>query len=475
MKSTTKKENVQLNTEISSEEIRAAEIKTIADKAFKEATAVTWCHVEVGRTFTQDDKIALVDDKTLVIGADVGSEKHFIRAFDNRGREFSKKPLEFDNNEAGFETAKAWMFKIRDEKHRERVMVGMEPTGHYWFNLASWLMDEGITVVLVNPHHVKKTKELDDNLNRKTDRKDPKTIAGLVHEGRYSMPYLPEGIYAELRDLTSLRLRNTQEKTREMNRLKRWLSIHFPEFGGVFKSVDGAGSLLLLEKAPLPEDIINLGADGVNKIWREAKLRGVGYSRALKAVSAAKHTVGRTESPEAAREEIAWIIEDLKRYIQREESLMEKLDAVAERIPHITNILQIRGLGLRTVTGILAEIGDFKRFTEARQIQKLAGLALVEDSSGKHNGKTIISKRGRKHLRYLLYEASLTLIAMNDEFKEVYQYYLTRENNPLKKMQALMAVACKLLRVLYAMTTKGVKYDPAKLLGDIHRPKEKVA
>ncbi len=71
---------------------------------------------------------------------------------------------------------------IRDKQHLEKVMVGMEPTGHYWINLASWLMDEGITVVLVNPHHVKKSKELDDNLNRKTDRKDPKVIAGLVHE-----------------------------------------------------------------------------------------------------------------------------------------------------------------------------------------------------------------------------------------------------------------------------------------------------
>ena len=42
-------------------------------------------------------------------------------------------------------------------------------------------------------------------------------------------------------------------------------------------------------------------------------------------------------------------------------------------------------------------------------------------------------------------------------------------------MQALMAVACKLLRILYAMATKGVKYDPGKLLGDIHHPQKKTA
>mgnify|MGYP002855768963 CR=1 FL=1 len=470
MKSTTKRNNAQLNTDFSSEEIIA-----IGQKAYEEATAITRRQAEVGRTLTQNDKIALVDDKTLVIGADVGSEKHDIRAFDNRGREFSKKAFEFENNEAGFTKAKAWILSIRDDRHMEKVMVGMEPTGHYWINLASWLMVEGITVVLVNPHHVKKSKELDDNLNRKTDRKDPKVIAGLVHEGRYSMPYLPDGVYANLRNLNNLRLMNTEEKTRCMNRLNRWLSIYFPEFGTVFKDVSGAGSILLLEQAALPEDIISLGADGVNKIWREAKLRGVGYTKALKIVSAAEHSIGCTEGLDIARSEIQWILENLKTLVKWEDDLLEKIETIANEIPYVDNMLAIKGLGMRTVVGIFAEIGDITRFSSVKPIQKLAGLALVEDSSGKHEGKTIISKRGRKRLRYHLYQAGLVLIVQNAEFKEVYDYYRTRDENPLKKMQALMAVACKLLRVLYAMVTKGVTYDPQKLLSDIRRPQKKAA
>lgn len=470
MKSTSKKNISQLNTELSSEEIIA-----IGKKAYEEAVAITWKQTEVGRTLTQNDKIALVDDKTLVIGADVGSEKHDIRAFDNRGREFSKKAFEFVNNEAGFEEAKAWILGIRDERHMEKVMVGMEPTGHYWINLASWLMNEGITVVLVNPHHVKKSKELDDNLNRKNDRKDPKVIAGLVHEGRYSMPYLPEGTYAELRNLNNLRLMNTEEKTRCMNRLNRWLSIYFPEYRSVFKDISGAGSLLLLEEAALPEDIIRLGADGINKIWREAKLRGTGYGKALKIVSAAGHSIGRTEGLLIARKEIKWEVEQLRSCLKWDAELSSLMEDMAGKIPYVENILEIRGLGIRTITGILAEIGDITRFTDVKSVQKLAGLALVEDSSGKHEGKTIISKRGRKRLRYHLYQAALVLIAQNEEFREVYEYYLTREVNPLKKMQALMAVACKFLRVLYAMVTKGTVYDPGRIVGDIRRPEKKTA
>ena len=45
---------------------------------------------------------------------------------------------------------------------------------------------------MVNPFSVKKIKELDDNSPKKTDSKDPKTIAKLVVDGRYSIPYMPE-------------------------------------------------------------------------------------------------------------------------------------------------------------------------------------------------------------------------------------------------------------------------------------------
>ena len=82
----------------------------------------------------------------------------------------------------------------------------MEPTAHYWFNLGRFLKDEGIRLVLVNPFHVKKSKELDDNSPTKNDQKDPKTIAKLVIDGRFLVPYIPEGIYSHLRIVMDIRI-----------------------------------------------------------------------------------------------------------------------------------------------------------------------------------------------------------------------------------------------------------------------------
>lgn len=62
------------------------------------------------------------------------------------------------------------------------------------------------------------------------------------------------------------------------------------------------------------------------------------------------------------------------------------------------------------------------------------------------------------------------MVGKNKEFKEIHRYYTTREKNPLKKMQSLIAVACKLIRVFYVILVKGISYDSSKMLKDIQHP-----
>ena len=109
-----------------------------------------------------------------------------------------------------------------------------------------------------------------------------------------------------------------------------------------------------------------------------------------------------------------------------------------------------------------AEVGELSRFDNPKQVQKLAGYAIVKNDSGKHAGESHISYRGRKRLRYVLYEAAISVIGKNAEFREIHQYYQTRDRNPLKKMQSVIAVACKVLRVFYTILKKGVDYNGGK-------------
>ena len=231
---------------------------------------------------------------------------------------------------------------------------------------------------------------------------------------------------------------------------------------------------MALKVCPLSADIVMLGADGVNKIWRDAKLRAAGMKRARPLVEAAKHSVGSTESPEAAKYEMELLLGDYEVYTKRLEELTEKIEVKLEEIPYVDKLLEIKGVGKKTVSGLIAEIGDISRFDNPKQIQKLAGYAIVACSSGKHKGESHISYRGRKRLRYVLYEAAISLIGQNAEFKEIHRYYLTRQNNPLKKMESVIAVACKALRVFYAILTKGVSYDGKFMLESIRYPENQV-
>jgi len=186
--------------------------------------------------------------------------------------------------------------------------------------------------VHVNPHHVKKSKELDNNNPNKNDRKDPKTIAALVNEGRFSYPYIPTGIYAEIRSLSNLRFLTQEELTRIKNHIARWFAIYFSEYKGVYKNLKAVSGRMVLKTAPLPEDIKELGVEGVNKIWRDAKLRGAGRKRAETLVTAAEHSVG---SKEVTRMELQNLLKDMDIYTSRLEELFQKIESKLREIPYI--------------------------------------------------------------------------------------------------------------------------------------------
>ena len=430
----------------------------------------TWKNLEVGRRFTTDDKIGLIDDKTMLVGADIGKDEHHLRAFDRSKTELKRKDiLGINNREEGLEKALVWIESKRVEYGFTKVILGCEPTGHYWFNAALYFMRNGITVVLTNPNAVNKSKELDDNSQEKDDRKDPSVIAKLVIDGRYSVPYFPEGNYAALREIENLRIRYLEERTMCINRLHRFIDINFPEMEDVTKSLCGKVNQLILLNAPLPQDIMALGQEGVLQLFRTNKLRGVGKKQAKKYYDAAKKSIGVTACPEMARIEARYLVEDIQKLTERIAELEERYMQYGINIPHMEKVLKIRGVGIASLCDVLAEIGDISRFEDASQIFKLAGFVPVHQSSGKHNGEFKISKRGRKHLRKGLWILAKNVISQSDEWRQIYNYYLTREKNPLTGYQAYVAIAGKLLRVIFGILRKGYSYDPEKLLSEIKR------
>jgi len=422
-----------------------------------------------------NQKLEAITTRTLIVGVDIAKETQWARFVDYRGLELGKAQ-KFQNDKNGFENILASIEAICKDKRLDDVIVGMEPTGHYWKPLANYLIMHEIRVVMVNPYHTKRAKELDDNSQTKSDKKDALTIAKLVRDGRYYEVYMPQDIFAELRVLTNTRISLMKRQNALKNTITAVMDEYFPEIKTVFKDpLNGKASMQILKSCPFPSLILELGVEGVLAEIKKAVKKTVGRKKARQLVETAQKSIGVSYGIASARLKLGLMIEELElltKQLEQVESAME-LALAQTGIGEI--ILGIPGIGVVTAASFLGEIGDPLRFAHPRQISKMAGYNLVEDSSGKSKSGTAISKRGRKNLRNVLYQMAMTMVAVNNEMKELYNYLKTRENNPLKKKQALVVISKKIITVIYNLVKKQTEYKAELVLGEYRKSQIKKA
>lgn len=417
-----------------------------------------------------NEKLEAITFKTLIVGVDIAKHNQWARFVDCRGIEYNKA-LKFENNRNGFNAILTRIYEICKSEDFTKIIVGMEPTGHYWKAFANFLLKQAkITVVLVNPYHTKKAKELDDNSQTKSDKKDALTIARLVKDGRYFETYLPHDVYAELRGLTTTRHSMNKRKKAIINTITAVLDEYFPEFESVFKHpFKGKASMHLLKVCPIPKFILKLGEEGVLEEIKKAVKKTVGRKKAVQLVEAAKDSIGVDYGEYAARFKIQQLMEELELISNQLETLEAEMTETLKKTEVSEYLLSITGMGVVSLATCLGELGDPLRFEDARQMSRLAGYNLIEDSSGKNKSGTCISKRGRKNLRSVLYQISLTMVATNKEMRQLYDYLKTREQNPLKKMQALVVISKKVLTLIFTLSKKKEYYQSELVFGEYRK------
>jgi transposase len=135
-------------------------------------------------------------------------------------------------------------------------------------------------------------------------------------------------------------------------------------------------------------------------------------------------------------------------------SLVEKDEQLR---PRIKNICKVKGISVLTVAVIVAETNGFVAFENQRQLVSYAGYDVVEDQSGKHVGKTKISKKGNSHIRRALHMPALSVVRYQQRpFVDLYNRVHERSKI---KMKAYVAVQKKLLTIIYALWKKNEAFD----------------
>ncbi len=391
---------------------------------------------------------------TLVVGMDIGNGFNAMCLMNKEGEVLGKYPWIY-NTRKGFDFFTKVIEAMKAKKGFKDVLIGMEPTGHYWRKIAYFAKGKGYEVRFVRTTALRHQRELDESSSAKSDVRDAVTIANITREGKYIDTVIEDGVLRQLRTLAHVRERIQRYNTGSKHALRAVLDDYFPELKDIFWSMKSRGLWAVLEDSPFPEDVMKIGLRRLTElIAKSSRRKGAAAKKAAELYQAARETVGLKEIGLADRYRVKMYLEEVQRSEERLKEIEKQMKKLLEEVPSAKQILSIPGVGVLSCAVFLGELGNPSNFQHAKQIIKYAGYDPQENDSGQRIGRKIISKKGRWLLRKYLYFMSMRAIHRSEFFREYYQRKLKRGNRfgqPLKKKEALCAVAIKLIKVIFAL------------------------
>lgn len=364
----------------------------------------------------------------------------------------------------------AWAEPIARAAGFVGVVVGCEPTGHRWKPLLDRARAGGVGMVCVNPMLVSRGREEEDFTRDRSDFKDATIIARRVTELRCFVPYVLEGQWCRLRHLGARRNHQLVQAGAARQRLRDLLECAWPAVLGTasypLRSLTWRAAMAV---SCHPADVVAMGYDAFLAAVTVELERWGGQRRSLRilgAIWAAAQDPGGVETERAAAlERAAFALSDWQRALGELEIVETRMVGVLDELDLTELVTSIHGLSAVGAAAILAETGDPARFDCARTWVKHAGLCPRANESGRFAGQTKVSGRGRPALRTAAWRAVWGALPNNSVYAARFEHLTTRSANPLQPGQARTAIAAALLRQLFVVVTRRVRWDPAIAAG----------
>ena len=146
----------------------------------------------------------------------------------------------------------------------------------------------------------------------------------------------------------------------------------------------------------------------------------------------------------------------LKEAIMATENIISEMDKIASKFKEFEIVKEMKGVGPKTCSRLIAEIGDIRRFKSASSLIAFCGIDTPPYQSGTFMAtEKHISKRGNKNLRKVGYEVMRNLKTSRPQTdNSVYLYIVKKEQEGKIKKVAKIAGLNKFLRIYYARVTE---------------------
>ena len=391
----------------------------------------------------------------LTIGIDPHKKKHAAVAITEDL--VIRDKFKFFNSRHGFENA---LERARDEMDKgscRGIIFAIETGGHFWRNFAYFLEEKGIPFRLISQFTLKRMRDGRDLNRRKNDFRDAEMAAGVFRTGDFTETKLPEGVYADLRSAHSAYFRLVKERTRIINLLKGLLDGLFPEFTQVFKDPCGCTALVVLSICPSPVDIANMKEEAFVDLIRIGRKGNLMKKKLRILHQVAQTSIGIKPGADSVAMEVSLLINRYCLIKNQVDRLVQSLIQLVDSTEEGKYLLSIPGINYLSVAALLAELGPFKLYHNAKQVIKMAGTNPIElESGGKRRGQTPMSKKGRPRLRYSAWSAVIPLFRHNPDFRAWAKRLKERpvHENPLNGKEVVGAALNRLLRLAYVLVKK---------------------
>ena len=390
----------------------------------------------------------------IYVGIDVAKDKHDC-CITNSDGEILAGPFTITNNKDGFldlyDRIKSVGGKPLD------VKVGLEATGHYSYNILGFLIDKGLPTFVINPMHTNLYRKSLSLRLTKTDKVDSRTIAMMLMSGMDFQSYSAASYHnEELKSLTRYRFDKVQERARLKSSIARLVVILFPELETLVPTLHMNTVYLLLEEFPGASFVAKAHLTRLSNLVETASRGHYGKDKAIEFRNAARDSIGSVMPAKSL---------ELQHTIRLIRELDSEIDDVENRIKiHMDSICSpittIPGINFRMGAMILAEIGDFNRFSNADKILAYAGMSPTTYQSGTYESTHgHMEKRGSKYLRYALFNATKYVCIWDPSFNA----YLAKKRAEGKHYYVAISHATrKLVRVICALEKSGKSYNNGK-------------
>ena len=386
----------------------------------------------------------------IYAGIDVAKDKHDCFICNSDGKVLFNA-FTFPNNMQGFEELYQRIKSVSEDL--SKVKVGLEATGHYSYNLLGFLLDKGLPTFVINPLHANLYRKSLTLRKTKTDKVDAHTITMMLLSDVNLKSY-SNTLYhnEELKSLTRYRFDKVQERAKLKTSIARLVNILFPELEKLVPRLHMKSIYALLSEFPSAHHIAEAHLTKLTNLLYEASKGRYNRDVAIRFREAARNSIGSVMPAKSL---------ELKHTIKLISELDTEINEIEEAIKSIMDeinspILSIPGISYRMGAMIIAEIGDFERFSSPDKILAYAGLSPSTYQSGQmQNCYSHMEKRGSRYLRYALFNATRFVCHWDSAFGE----YLAKKQSEGKHYYvAVSHAAKKLVRLIYHLEKTGQLY-----------------